>query len=75
MSSTDMTMSNKEEAVLQRKTVHKCFQLSSTQVSLARIGSQAYALPNKGYWVDNNSDWHRNTKGTNNKENGNDTPQ
>ena len=33
--------------LLQRKISHRCFQLTSTQVTFARIGSQAHALTDK----------------------------
>lgn len=40
-----------------------------------RIDSQAHALTDKGYGVDVNSDWHRNTRGSNGREEEKDIPQ
>lgn len=51
----DVPVSSTDEVVfppvylclLQRKISHRCFQLTSTQVPFARIGSQAHALTDK----------------------------
>lgn len=83
MSLADMTMPSKEEAVFppvylclyQRKNSHRCFQLTSTQVPLIRIGPQVHSLADKGYWVDTNSHWHRNARGSNSREEEKDMPQ
>lgn len=50
------------------------FLLTSAHVPLARIGSQAHVLADKGYWVDTNSDWHRNARGSKSREEEKDMP-